>query len=528
MKKQRFLALLPITLLWSHQLWAQMPPEFNQFYKTGQYLKAITALENTNKNNDKNGEIDYFLGLCNSKIQEYDKAIKYFENAIKKNNDSHDIQYEYGQALYAANELKAARRAFAESANKNFNKFASLYYVAHISQMIEDFPTAKEKYLEIINNKEANEKIFQISKFQYAESDLAQFREKNQDKDLLAKHAETQTILMLKSAIEVDKSSSLVTEINQRIAELEKEFDLDPNVMKNGKRLSEKRFSAYFSQKMKFDDNVSLTNEENNVSQSKKESFIYESEAYGKYDFLLKKRFVISPEVRINFVQNSDQDSSDVYQNDTMSLNFNLKNKYEHTLFSKPASFLFDTEYSKNYKDYNKKHSRDPYAKAITYGIGESFGYFSVGDTSFKLKRKNYDGTDSSISNKTTTISFDQTASLPNQHMIIGLFEADFVDNYNNDSSSTNTYLTRVDYLIPDIMPKYTLDIACGFTITDTKLQKATRGTETTLNPSIDLSKEINEKMKISVNFDYTKNKSKQSDYAYQKSIFSTEFRYSF
>jgi hypothetical protein len=77
-------------------------------------------------------------------------------------------------------------------------------------------------------------------------------------------------------------------------------------------------------------------------------------------------------------------------------------------------------------------------------------------------------------------------------------------------------------------MPKYTLDLALATTITDTKTQMATRGTETTLNPSIDLSKEINERMKVSLNYDYTKNKSKQSDYSYQKSIFSTGFHFSF
>ena len=122
----------------------------------------------------------------------------------------------------------------------------------------------------------------------------------------------------------------------------------------------------------------------------------------------------------------------------------------------------------------------------------------------------------------------DQTIALPNQHLIIALFEADFVDNYNNSSTNTDSYLLRFDYLIPEILPKYTLAFAMATTVTDTKTQKSSRGTEFTFNPSLDLSKEINEKMKISINYDFTKNKSKLSDYSYQKNVFTTEFRYSF
>ncbi|MGZ3809979.1 MAG: hypothetical protein ACXVCE_17980, partial [Bacteriovorax sp.] len=256
--------------------------------------------------------------------------------------------------------------------------------------------------------------------------------------------------------------------------------------------------------------------------------FILESEAYGKYDFVLKKKFIVSPEARINFIHHTDQDSPEVYQNDAFSLNANLKNKYEHIVNERPASFLFDIEYSKNYKDWKQEHKRIAYANSTAYGVGEQFTYFGFGDTSFKIKHKSFAGENEAISNKTISLSADQTAFLANQNLLIAMFEADLVNNFNNPMTNTNAYLLRFDFLIPEIMSQYTLGLAMATTITDTKEQMPTRGTELTLNPSVDLSKEINERMKISVNFDYTKNKSKQSDYAYQKSVFSTEFRYSF
>jgi tetratricopeptide (TPR) repeat protein len=514
----------------AYSLHAEVPglAEFNQFFKTGQYTKAIIALEKLNPKENLLGEKYYLMGLCQSKLQEYDKAIKSFEAAIKEKNANVDLFYEYGQALYAANELKAARKAFKESINKKFNTAASQYYVAYISQMIEEYPEAKESYVDLIKNKDADVKIRQVARFQLAETMLLMMRDMIKEKDAQEKNVEKYIIPMMKEAYNTDKSTQTANDINNRIQEIEKEFNLDPNLLSNGKRVSPKRYSGYVSQKIKFDDNISLTNEENNVQQSKKESFIFESEAYGKYDFVLKKKFIISPEVRVNFIHHSDQDSPDVYQNNAYSINTNLKNKYEHTMNAQPASFLFDVEYSRNFKDWKKQHDRIPYTHSLNVGIGELFNFFRYGDTSIKIKRKALSGENEAISNNTVSVSADQTFALPTQHMLIALLEADYIDNFNNSSTNTNTYLLRLDYLIPDIMPKYTLGLAMATTLTDTKEQKDTRGTELSLNPSVDLSKEINEKMKISVNYDYTKSKSKQSDYAYQKSVFSTEFRYSF
>ncbi|MDD4973601.1 MAG: tetratricopeptide repeat protein [Bacteriovorax sp.] len=538
MKKQSFLPhslsklkmVSPLVLFLSLSLYAQSSSltEFNQFYKSGQYLKALTALEKSNSNDFLLGQHAYLEGLCYSKLQEYDKAIKSFEKAISEKNGNTDLQYEYGQALYAANELKAARKAFKESAAKKFNAPASIYYVAHISQILEEYPAAKDSYTELIKSKEADTKIKQIARFQLTETLLLMMREKIQNKDELEKNVAKYIVPMLRQAYSTDKSSQAAYEIEQRLHEIQKEFNLDPDLLANGRRISSKRYSGYISQKIKFDDNISLTNEENNIQQSKKESFIFESEGYAKYDFVLKKRFIVSPEVRITFVQNSDQDSPEVYQNDNFSINANLKNKYEHLVNGQPASFLFDIELGKTLKDWKQTHKREAYSNTMNLGIGEAFNYFSAGDTSFKIKRKNFTGVNELISNHTISVSGDQTISFTNQHLLIALIEADFINNYNNTPSNTNTYLARFDYLVPEIMSKYTLGLALATTITDTKEQNATRGTELTLNPSIDLSKEINEKMKISVNYDYTKNKSKQSDYDYKKHVFSTEFRYSF
>jgi hypothetical protein len=64
--------------------------------------------------------------------------------------------------------------------------------------------------------------------------------------------------------------------------------------------------------------------------------------------------------------------------------------------------------------------------------------------------------------------------------------------------------------------------------MTDTLEQKDTRGTEVSWNPSIDIAKDLTDKSKISFNYDYTKSTSDSPDYSYGKSVFTTEYRYSF
>ncbi|MBC7427116.1 MAG: hypothetical protein H7336_00800 [Bacteriovorax sp.] len=502
--------------------------EFYKHYKSGHYPQALEALDKLSVEENTLSSKDYLSGLSYSKMQEYDKAAVHFAKAIELKNDSIDLYYEYGQALYAANELRKAREAFKTSAGKKFNETASLYYVAHISQILEEYDTAKDYYMMVLKDKSADSKMKQIATFQVAETLLSIAREKSKEKEDINRRVEKFVLPMMQKSYEMDKSTPLANDVGQRIFELKKEFNLDPDVLANGRRVSPKHYSGYVSQKIKFDDNISLTNEENNIQQSKKESYIFETEAYAKYDFIVKKKFIISPEARFTFTEHGDRSSPEVYQNDAFVMNFDLKNKYEHTYKDKPASMIFDIDHSRTSKDWHTRKKIEHYASSTTFTFGESLSYFEVGDTTFKIKRKNYAGENEAINNHTTSLSGDQTFFLPIQHLLIALFDASFIDNYNNSTTNTNTYLFRLDYIIPEIAPTYTLGFGLAYTLTDTLKQKATRGTEKSFNPSIDLSKELSSNSKISINYDYTKTTSLDTSYAYNKNIFTAEYRFSF
>ena len=525
------LKLLSLFLLvGSSNVWADAKSleEFYTFYKKGQYDKAIDSLEKLSNEQNSAASKNYLTAISYSRLQQFDKANEFFNKAIEANSEAKDIYYEYGQALYATNDLKKSRDMFMKSAQNDYNYATSLYYVAHISQILEDYAYAETNYLKVIKSKGIDTRLEQVSKFQLAETRLSLLRTApNKDKEILSQEVSKKILPVFKQAYEVDKSTPVSLDIDKRIKEIQKEYDLDPDVMRNGRRISSKRFYAYLDLKTKFDDNVSNTNLENDVQQSHKESFVSEFEAETKYNYVFRKRLITTPLFRFNFNQYSNQDEADVYKNDSMIFTAALKNKYEALVRGNPSSIIFDIDYSKTFKDYESAHTRKAFSKAFTFTLGEQFTFTDRGDTTIKIKRKSFSGYTDTLNNYTTTFSVDQTLAMPNNQLLIILFNLDMVDNYNSPSTNSNSYMFRFDYLFPEILPKIMITTSFAYTITD-NLEQTTRGFESTFNPSVEIAKDITKNVKGLINIDYSKNQSKSDDYKYSKFVTNLEFKYSF
>jgi len=501
---------------------------YYRLFKNGDYQNAQKSLLNSKLELNQPGLFYYLKAITYNKLQSYDQAAINFKKAIEFNYEASDLYYEYGQSLYAMNDLKNARIAFKKSSELHFNRLASLYYQAHISQILEEFTEAQKVYQEILKDKKCDQNFEQLSKFQLAEISLALLRQSEISKEKKEVEVEKRILIQYKNALNVSLKSKMANDIEVRIDEIQREFHLDPNILKNGRRINPKRFNAYIDVKAKYDNNVTNTSLENDRQQSKKESILIETEAEVRYDLIYKKRFVSTPVVRINYGQYLNQEDKLVYQNDSVSFYGSLKNKFEHTIFNDPASLIFDVDLSKTYKDYEQNHTKKSYADALTFSIGESFSIFSFGDTTLKFKLKKFQAYNSLLNNKTKIVTLDQSAMFSNSHLMIFLIEADLVDNYNSPISSSNAYTLRLDYIIPEIFPKYNLTLSLANTFTDTLEQSQQRGLETTINPSLELSREMNRRLRFMINFDYSINSSKSDIYSYKKSITTFELKYSF
>lgn len=515
----------------SFELIAQVSLEFTNFFQAGQYQEAIDSLASVEDKSLHPGKKSYLTGLCYSRLRKYDEAIIHFKKALKEGNSSSDLDYEYGQALYALNKLKEARYQFSKSAGKKFNYIASVYYVAYISELLEDDVMAKYNYGKLIKDGRTDKKILQVSIFQYAKILLKMMRREEEsmktvERNLirldinLTNYIPRYILPILAKARDVDPTSEVGIKVELFMRDLIDEFKLDPNTLVNGRKISPNRLYANIALRLKYDDNVNLT---------KKPSAIYQTEAFTKYSFVVKKRVIIAPELRLTYSKHRDQKTSEIYQNDSFSFSSAVRNKFEHTINSKPASFLLDLEYSSIYKDWKISHRQEFFSKSYSLTIGEQLSLINSGETYFRIRQSGYTDETKISDNKTLSISVEQYAFFKEGlHLMIGTFDLSQLNYYDNKNLSNDVYLARMVYLIFEIAPSYTLQMVFSASLTDTKAQKALRGYELTINPSIDISKAITNKIRLAINFNFIENSSKQSANAYRKKIVGTDLIYTF
>lgn len=487
-----------------------------KFYKTSSYSKALDALKNARGDKKILGARFYLEGIILNRMQRYDEAVVAFKKAIRYGNTSEDIYYEYGQALYANSELVESRKAFKKSAANKFKENSSLYYVAHISQLLEEHKVAKIAYVQLIKNAKDDKKLQQIARFQLSESFLALAENKDDSSRLVEKYV----IPALQEAFDTLPKAPLAKDITKRKKEIERQYGLDPNLMKNGRILSKDRFNASVSHQFSWDSNITLATDVPTAASLQKDTFIHTTNASFQRLFQTGGVYTYTPLLRLSNTYHMDRENGTVHQNDTHTWTLGMNGTHEHKLYDRQANAIFNFDYTYTGRDTNQRKDNQFFARALNFTLGERVRFFGFGPTTFKYSYKDYQGYIATINNKTHTFSVDQIKGLSSGNLLILLFNASFIDQYNNPNASTNNYLTRVDYLMPEIMPTYTLSYALSVSLLDTKAQKATRGTEKSITPTVELRKSINSHLSASLGYDFTKNISKdKTSFDYKKHI---------
>ncbi len=494
-------------------------------FKTGSYTTALESLKKARGNQLVLGTRFYLEGLILNRLQRYDEALISFSKAIRYQNKSEDLYYEYGQALYANSDLVKARIAFKKSVESNFKINSSLYYVAHISQLLEEHKLARNSYIQLIKKTKKDKKLQQIASFQLSESYLSLA----ENRDDAARLVDKYVIPGLKKAYGILPKAPLAEDIEKRRKEIERQYGLDPNLMKNGRVLSKDRLNIRFRHEFRYDSNITLATDIPTAASLQKDTFIHETNLNMQYLLQAAGRFTFTPFLRLRNTYHTDRESSTVFKNDTYNITTGLRNTYEHTLFKKQANFIFDVDYVYIGRDSLGVKERPYFSRATSFTFGERFRLFNFGPTTIKYQYKDYYAYTNTLFNKTTSFSIDQIKSTAAGNLFIFLFRADFIDQYNNPTASQDNYLFRTDYLIPEIFPTFTLNLALSVSFLDTLAQKATRGTEKTYTPSVELRKSINKSMSASLGYDYTRNVSlDKSNFDYKKHIVRFELSASY
>lgn len=485
-------------------------------FKLAKYSDALDSLKKIRSPRKVLATRYYLEGLIQNRLQQYDQAAESFKKSLQKKHKADDLHYEYGQALYANNELLRSRDAFSQSFEKGFKEESSLYYMAHISQLLEEHKKARDFYSKLIKMSKNDKKMQQIARFQLSESFLALAENRDDSARLVDKYV----LPALNQAFSTLPDGKLAKDIEKRRKEIQRQYGLDPNIMENGRVLQEQRFSARFRHQISRDSNITLATDVPTAASLQKDTFIHETNFNFQYLFAHKKRFTFTPFFRFRNVYHTEREDSTVFKNDTYNMTMGSRNTYEHSAFGKQANLLYDLEYVYIGRDAQGIKEKNFFSRAWTFTVGERFRFFSFGPTTVKFAYKDYRAYTETLFNKTKTISVDQIKSTSWGHLFIFLLRADFIDTYNNSSTSTNNFIFRTDYLWPEIWPTYTLTATMSLSALDTKEQSATRGTEKTIAPSIEIKKAFGKRISATLGFDYTKNISKdKNSFDYKKNV---------
>ena len=498
--------LLLISFIFSSRSNADVLTDAVTNYKLGSYKSMIESLEKFKPRQNQIATKYYLLGIAYNKLQNYEKGSLALRQAIKFKSDAPDVWYEFGQATYANNDLRMSFQSFKKSMLTKYKAAESLYYMAHISQILENYQDAKEYYIKLSKHPEADADLVQVARFQLGEVLLIMAESRDDTSRLVQSYVLPQLV----QAQKVNSKSDIAPEIEIRIKEIQVRYGLDPNRLVNGKVLPEKRWDINFQQEINFDNNVTFATDVPTAAATQKESFLFDTTFNAKYLAAFKNKYILEPSIRINHKKYSETSEPTVFQNDSYDMTASLVFKREHMFKNNPATFGIGLDHRYISRDRLQQKERVFFARATTLSFFETFKINRWGDTTLRFKYKDYQAFTDSLNNKTITFAADQIIITDKGNLFIALFNADLIT-VENELNSTNAYLFRVDHLRPNFISNFTLSVGLGLTLLDTKLQSDTRGTEKTINPSLRLIKKINKNTSMQITYDYTKNMSEDT-----------------
>lgn len=504
--------------------------EATSLFLQGKYQATAAELSNVesklsqtqSSNKALQGLIAYWKGICFNKAQDFPEAISQFDKALGLGYEPEDLNYEYGQALFASEKLSEARLQFRESLKKKFKRAVSLYYIAYISKELGEKKKAVTFYkaIEKLDAAEAME-VKQAAEMQIGDIYLEQV-EKHPD---AFKAVETYVIPQYKTALEVDRDSSLAPQIQEKIRSLEAKYDLVLFKLRNGRPTLIPPYFARVALEVGQDSNVTFAPSEQEVAESKKASPFARTDVMGKYTFYHKNYFSFSPEIRFNYTRYLNREP-EIHRNDNYLIAPAIRTGYEHKLNNKPATFLVDYDFNNARRDIDGEEKLKFAFRSHTLMVGERFQYFTRGESTLRLRHRIFDSYLNTSDSQTTSLVYEQIISFPVNTLI--LYSSYDMARVEDDVYNTNSLTVRGDVIMGRVRDWFTPSLGLGITRTD-PYNNSVRGIEYMINPSARISRTLKKNLRGNLKFDYQDYKSDdEENFAYKKYVYSFELEYVF
>lgn len=508
------------------------------------YFGVLTALEDLEKAIKKNkkapkktvGFLYYKRGVTYYKLQEFPKALKSFEKAHKLKYVAKDMYYEYAQALYISDELKKSRKMFKKSVKMKYKIGVSLYYIAYTSQLLKDYKKAVTFFnaIERLPKKE-RKSVLQAARMQIGDIYLTQVEKMPDSQSAIKKYV----IPQYRKSLKVDSGSALGKQVAKKIEDLERKYELALFRMRNGRPVLRPPYYMVLMQNFNQDNNLSSSSDDEIADLEDENAGWYASTtAMGRYTYYIGNYLAVAPDVSITYtkylVDNDTYKTSNGY-----SINAGLRNQYEHSLFGKQASILFDYVFGYNANDVdaddNVVHNYD----TSTISVGERFTFKSMGETVLKynLVTSSYaDEDDDTSENVAKTFSWSQVINIIPRFTFISyisytnteyvLEEAD-----GSDTTATSISLTAIVPRVIGLVPS--LNITRGVT---NYVNDDESGKQTLTSYNLSVTKNFSAKFNATFGYTYSSNvgvapdaeDTEESDLGYTKGLFSVSGQFIF
>lgn len=431
-----------------------------QKFSNGKYQEVIDTLADVEKRlkkgstryNEILGLIQYWRGMSYSRLNDYEFAEKYLKEAIDLNYKSKDLYYEYGQALYVSDKYKKARVAFKRSFKKGYKIGVSLYYIAFISQELNDHKKAVRFYSMIEKLPEEERKdVIQAARMQIGDIYLKKI-EKLPDS---FKDVEKYVIPQYQKALAFDKESSLADQIKKKIEDLQRKYELVLFRMRNGRPTNRPPYYLRANVLYGINDNVTTLSEDSKESSSTEdyESHYYTTGAYGRYSFYPSSSISYAPEFNVNTTRYSSP-SSTIYALNKYAINTALKINYEHMYKKSPATFFLDLSYSYNADGADaatEEEQKLAYAFTTTsITLSEELQIWTGNSSVFRYKFANTTDDDTTQNFTNSVFNYEQIVGLGRTTLFFFTsFDMKRFAETDQESGNTNTLTLRLDAIFP-------------------------------------------------------------------------------
>lgn len=476
-------------------------------FESGKYEEVVSTLNKIEKRikpNSKKGKkikglVFYWKAMSFSRLNDFEEAEKFFIKALENKYFAKDIYYEYGQVLYVSLKYKRARVAFKKSVKAKYKIGVSLYYIAFISQELKDYKKAVSFYNMIEKLPEQEKKdVIQAARMQVGDIYLKQI-ERQRDP---FKGVEKYVIPQYKKALKYDEESKLASEIQDKIENLQRKYELILFKMRNGKQTARPPYYVRANILYGQNDNVSTLSEDDKKESEEKDysSSYYEVGFFTRYSFYPNSSFSYAPEFSTQLTKYSS-DSTSILPFNKYFIKGALKMNYEHLYKDLPATFYMDFDYTYNADDADA--DEEFAASNNTYGatFSEELQLWVNNPSTFRFRYETAAAEEESNSSSTLTMTYEQVVILPKTTLFLtNSYAQTTYNDSDSESLNTNVLVSRIDAICPAFFGLFNPTIYASLTNSD-YVEDSDKGTLSLTTLGVNLNRPVGRKLYLTLDY---------------------------